>query len=71
MVRVITLGDGTQVRLSDYLRAVKMAKANPDTQFDRGLTCWWPCKGKEIMRQFLEGVQDRINQRGAGARVGV
>jgi len=51
-----------RVSLSAYLSAVRRAKANPSTVFTHGLTCWWPCTGEEIMRQFYEGLQDRINQ---------
>ena len=50
------------VPLSQYIRAVKLAKANPDARFKHGLTCWWSCTGKEIVRQFFDGIQDRINQ---------
>ena len=51
-----------RVTLAQFVRAVKLAKANPDAEFKQGLSCWWPCTGREIMRQFLEGVNDRINQ---------
>lgn len=62
-MRTITLPaiDKT-VTLGQYVQAVKTAKANPDTEFKEGLICWWPCTGKDIMRQFLAGVEDRINQ---------
>lgn len=51
-----------QVTLGQYVQAVKTAKANPDKEFKHGLTCWWPVTGREIVQQFMEGVQDRINQ---------
>lgn len=60
------------VTIGQYVRAVKMAKANPDREFSQGLTCWWPVTGREVVRQFFQGLQDRINdarsysQRGAG-----
>jgi hypothetical protein len=50
------------VSLGVYAAGVKLAKANPDREFKHGLTCWWPCTGREIVRQFLAGVQNRINQ---------
>jgi hypothetical protein len=50
-----------RVSLKAYVAAIKMAKANPDREFSTGLTTWWPTTGAEIMRQFSEGVQDRIN----------
>lgn len=71
-MRVIMLpATGRRVSLKAYIRAIKTAKANPDVEFNEGLTCWWPCTGREIVKQFYEGVQDRINQRGSGERVGV
>ena len=50
-----------RVSLKAYVAAVKMAKANPDREFSHGLTTWWPTTGAEIMQQFHEGMQDRIN----------
>lgn len=51
-----------RVTLAAYLRAVRVAKANPDAEFKHGLTCWWPCTGADIVRQFVAGMIDRINQ---------
>lgn len=53
---------GKRVSIGAYVRAVRMAKQNPDAEFKHGLTCWWPCTGKDILQQFFDGVQDRINQ---------
>ncbi len=50
------------VTIRAYIKAVRDAKANPDTTFKTGLTCWWACTGKEIVEQYWEGVQDRINE---------
>ena len=50
------------VTIGAYVRAVKLAKANPDAEFKQGLSCWWPVTGREIMQQFLAGVNERINQ---------
>lgn len=55
-------GPDKWVSLEQYVRAVKLAKANPDAEFKTGLTTWWPTKGDEIMRQFRRGLHDRINQ---------
>lgn len=51
-----------QIPLKYYLIAIKTAKDNPETEFKHGLTCWWPCTGAEIVKQFMEGIHDRINQ---------
>jgi len=62
-MRTITLpAIGKTVTLGQYVRAVKTARANPDTEFKEGLTCWWPSTGKDIVKQFVAGVEDRINQ---------
>ena len=53
--KVITVGQ--------YVGAIRVAKAHPDEEFKHGLTCWWPCTGAEIMRQFRAGVRDRAAQR--------
>jgi len=51
-----------RVTLASYLAAVRLAQANPTVTFTHGFTTWWPTTGEEIMRQFREGVTDRINQ---------
>lgn len=66
-VRTVTLGHGKVVTLAGYVKAVKKAKAHPDATFKEGLTCWWPVTGEQIVRQFRDGMHDRINQRGAAA----
>lgn len=62
-MRTITLPaiDKT-VSLKAYVAAIKLAKANPETEFKHGLTTWWATTGAEIMEQFWRGVEDRINQ---------
>jgi hypothetical protein len=63
-MRFITLPalDYRRVSLRSYVRAIRLAKANPETEFKHGLTTWWPTTGAEIMRQFWKGVEDRINE---------
>jgi hypothetical protein len=63
MTRYITLpGPGVTVTLGQYVKAVKLAIANPTVEFKHGLTCWYSCSGADIRRQFRQGMQDRINQ---------
>jgi hypothetical protein len=50
------------VSIGQYVKAIKIAKANPDKEFKHGLTCWWPCLGRDIVSQFFDGLTDRINQ---------
>lgn len=54
-----------RVSLKAYVRAIKLARDNPDAEFKHGLTTWWSTTGDEIMRQFRDGMHDRIN---AGVR---
>ena len=49
------------VTIGSYVKAIKKAKAHPYAEFKHGLTCWWPCTGAEIMRQFRRGMHDRIS----------
>lgn len=62
-MRYITLpAINKKVPLGAYVKAVKVAKANPATEFKTGLTTWWPTTGAEILQQFTAGMMDRINQ---------
>lgn len=61
-VVVLTALDNKRLSLGTYVRAVKAAKANPEAIFREGLSCWWPCSGREVVNQFWYGAQDRINQ---------
>ena len=63
MTRVMALpAVNKTVTLRAYVAAVRLAKENPGVTFDHGFTTWWPTTGADIMRQFRQGVQDRINQ---------
>jgi hypothetical protein len=37
------------VSLTAYIKAFKLAKANPEATFKTGLTTWWPTIGGEII----------------------
>lgn len=50
------------VPLGAYVRAVKLAKANPEHEFAHGLTTWWPTSGAEVVAQFRRGLDERINE---------
>ena len=63
MKRVMTLSAVNKtVTLGQYVKGIKKAKANLDVEFKHGLTCWWSCTGRDIMRQFREGMMERINE---------
>lgn len=57
-----------RVTISAYVKAVKVARANPSAEFKHGLTTWWPTTGAEIMKQFRAGIHDRINNGGHSAK---
>jgi hypothetical protein len=62
-VKVIKSCAGT-VTLGAYVRGWKAVKAAaPGTMFKRSLCGWWPASREEILKQFSEGVNDRINKR--------
>ena len=50
-----------RITIGQYCKAVKLAKANPDREFNVTLETWWPGTGKLIVKQFMKGVHDRIN----------
>jgi hypothetical protein len=58
---VLVVANDKVVSLGQYVRAIKQAKAHPTARFDQGLSCWWPCTGEDIMKQFMDGVHERIN----------
>jgi hypothetical protein len=53
---------GKQVPIGAYVAAIKLAKAHPTQMFKIGLTTWWSTSGADIVRQFRDGMTDRINQ---------
>ena len=50
------------VTLGQYVKAVKQAKANPKAIFPHTFCDWCSGTGEQIVGEFFEGVQDRINQ---------
>jgi hypothetical protein len=63
MTRTVTIpAINRTVSLAAYVKAIKLALANPDMEFTHGLTTWWPTKGSEIVEQFRDGMHDRISQ---------
>jgi len=60
-IRTITVA-GRPIPLSTYLAGIRLAISNPDTLFKSGLRNCGPELGKDIRRDFLRGVHNRINQ---------
>jgi len=51
-----------RITLGAYVKAIRLAQANPTQIFPHSITTWWPTTGSEIMQQFRAGMMDRINQ---------
>ncbi|MCY4511642.1 MAG: hypothetical protein OXG35_32455 [Acidobacteria bacterium] len=60
--RCVAVAGGRAVTLRQYVAAVKMAKAQPETMFRSGLSTDYPVSGAEVVDQFREGMVDRLNQ---------
>lgn len=62
MTRIVHLpAVNKTVTLAAYVKAVQLAMKHPDREFQHGFTTWWPTKGRDIVRQFRDGMIDRIN----------
>ena len=69
--RVVRVHSGQSVPLRGYLRAWKNAKMLPPTaRFKESICGWWPVTAAEVLRQFSDGLHERINRHIAGYGVG-
>ena len=64
MQHCITLGNGSRVRVSDYVAGIKRAQANPATCFEHGLGGWWSETGADIAAAFRRHVVEVRCNRG-------
>ena len=62
MGRCVVLGSGRRVSLGQYVRAVRIAKANPEAWFPQTLCSWAGGRGQTVTAEFVEGLLDRINR---------
>lgn len=71
-MHVIHLPASTKtVRLGQYVQAWKDCKAAPvGTEYNHGLCGWSPTTRERILREFEEGMHDRINRHTEGYGVG-
>ena len=60
--RVYLAAHQKYVALGKYIAFVKCAIADPDARFQYTLTQWWGGFGREIRKEFRDGMHDRINQ---------
>lgn len=66
MKRIIATGSGS-VTIGAYVAAWKRVKASPPgTEFKSSLCGRWAATREEILQQFSDGVNDRVNLRGKG-----
>lgn len=55
------------VSLGDYVKAWKTVKSvHPETVFKHRLKTWTQGTAKQLHKEFIEGLHDRINLRGEG-----
>ena len=63
MQRIVYLPGNRTVTLGNYVKAWRMVlTAAPGTVFDKAFN-WWPETREDILREFREGLHDRINRR--------
>ena len=53
-----------RVPLGAYVRAWRLAKANPERTFSTSLRWNSPATGAQVLHEFREGLHDRINTKG-------
>lgn len=56
--------DGFQMSIPDFIKAIRKAKDNPKLTFSRSIKGWWPATGEEILREYRQMINDKINKRG-------
>lgn len=56
---------GKHISMPNYLKAWQMSIDMPEQEFKHGLNTWWAQKGKDIRKDFIAGMMDRINTRKA------
>ncbi len=62
-IRVVVLGNGRSVPLGSYVWAWReILSAPPDREYRQGLTGWWPETAETILRQFRDGMHERISR---------
>ena len=67
MKNCIVINNGKRISITTYVNAWKIIRSNPlDTMYKEGLTTWWAVNGHDLIRQYREGIHDRINQRAMG-----
>ena len=69
MKHYITIPSGKAVSLSNYAKAWRAVKAmKPDAIIRAGDWQWFEVKARDVLRDMMRGLHDRINIRG-GLRI--
>lgn len=68
-MRIITINSGKKISLKTYIQAWKQLKNVPankreTTNVKESLTTWYPVTVEECLKQYMDGVHDRINLKG-------
>lgn len=50
------------VTLAEYILAVKLALRNPDLEFRTGLKSFFPVTGRELVGEFRQQIDERVNE---------
>lgn len=70
-MRVVTLGDGKQVPLGAYVEAWRRVRElEPSASLDRGLCSRDSTTAGDVLREFRNGMHDRINRHIPGFGIG-
>lgn len=70
-MKTIRIHSDKSISLRNYITAWKRLKSVPIDQRDKievkeSLCTWWPVSVSECLRQYTDGVHDRINLRAKG-----
>jgi hypothetical protein len=52
--------------VSFFLHAIKRAKANPNATFNRTIYKWWGGTGRDIMKEFIVIIHEKISENKPG-----
>jgi hypothetical protein len=57
----IGIAGDKKLSLARYMLIVKTAKENPDKMFSQSFCSWSPETGETIIKEWMDGINDRIN----------
>ena len=51
------------ISTGEYIKVWKVCKANPEKEYKQTITMWSGGTGADVLREIMDGIHDRINQR--------